>query len=84
MQEQGLTENELQAARIFLARNERWLILSPAPDECSACRGGKLPSGVRLAKHKDSKPHIAGVYKIPLGRLNTAIKVAKVMAALDG
>lgn len=84
-EEQGLTKEELQAARVYLERRH-YFAISPTPyhqEACLACNAKKTTGAAPTVRHYGSKPHIAGVYGITLSRLTTAIKVAKVMEALD-
>ena len=87
-QEAGVTPEELEAARVYLSRHGHWRNLPNSIDDtCSACKDKDKVVGhlkFRHLKHLHSKPHIAGAYQIPLSRLNVAIKVAKVMQALNG
>lgn len=85
--ETGLTEIEIKAAKMFLAkRRGRWIYIRAQgtnTDVCSRCKDAATTSAMKRYRHQASKPHIAGAYGITLGRLNIAIRVAKVMEALD-
>ena len=84
MQAQGLTEKELEAARVFLLRH-KGRYLGTLPERCSRCKSSTPSYPIKnVGRHDASKPHIAGAYNISLSRLTLAIKIAKVMEALGG
>lgn len=85
-----ITEVDIAIAQLYLRRQTQ-LGLTPGEssrrERCNSCPPYDGSMGwtyhYNKNKHWMSKTHITEVFNIPMSRLNQAIKIAKVMQALE-